>query len=202
MRRALSKPAQRQHASAIAGHLQAYLARNAFSNSATIAAYWPTDGEVDLRNWLRAAHASGMRICLPVIDPKPHAATKRATKGATKSATKTMQFFAADVLHEQLMQQNRYGIAEPRVGAHRVVSGTIDLMLLPLVAFDNSGTRLGMGGGYYDRYLAGLHNVPHVGVAHEVQRSATALPRQNWDVTLAAVVTETGWHNCEPAGST
>ena len=59
-----------------------------------------------------------------------------------------------------------------------------------------SGSRLGMGAGYYDRYLARLVAPLRpllVGLAHDVQRSEQPLPQNPWDVPLDAVVTETGW---------
>lgn len=73
----------------------------------------------------------------------------------------------------------------------------LDVVLLPLLAFDLAGNRLGMGGGYYDRCFAayrnrGLKRPLRVGLAFDWQR-ADSLPAQPWDVPLHAVVTETGW---------
>jgi 5-formyltetrahydrofolate cyclo-ligase len=71
----------------------------------------------------------------------------------------------------------------------------LDLILLPLVAFDESGQRLGMGGGFFDRSLAFLAwrqhwRKPHlIGLAYDFQKVA-ALPREPWDVPLDAVVTD------------
>ena len=64
-------------------------------------------------------------------------------------------------------------------------------MLVPLVAFDDAGTRLGMGGGYYDRYFAGSDRPPLIGVGFQCQR-APALPRSAWDVALDAVIHDGG----------
>ena len=64
-------------------------------------------------------------------------------------------------------------------------------MLVPLVAFDSLGHRLGMGGGYYDRYLPRLSpECPLIGVAFACQHTDAPLPREAWDVPLHAVVTE------------
>ena len=71
-------------------------------------------------------------------------------------------------------------------------------MLLPLVAFDENGGRLGMGGGYYDRFLGSLPALLRprlVGLAHEVQRSNAPLPKDSWDIPLDDIVTETGWQS-------
>ena len=64
---------------------------------------------------------------------------------------------------------------------------------MPLVAFDRAGNRLGQGGGYYDRALAGPSDLRPVtiGVAHAFQQ-VESVPVEPWDVALDAVVTEDG----------
>jgi 5-formyltetrahydrofolate cyclo-ligase len=99
-------------------------------------------------------------------------------------------------LPQTSLTQNRYGIVEPAPGSRYVNPRALALMLIPLVAFDSQGTRLGMGGGFYDRFLGAISpglRPRLVGIAHEVQRSATALPVDSWDIPLNAVVTEAGW---------
>lgn len=85
---------------------------------------------------------------------------------------------------------------QPRLQSCRLLKD-IDVVLLPLLAFDGAGNRLGMGGGYYDRSLAGcrqrtLKRPLRVGLAFSWQQ-ADSLPAQPWDVPLHAVVTEDGW---------
>jgi 5-formyltetrahydrofolate cyclo-ligase len=95
---------------------------------------------------------------------------------------------------------NRYGIAEPAVDVNRHISLlSVSLVLLPLVAFDDAGGRLGMGGGYYDRFLGALPTGLRprlVGLAHEIQRSPVPLPADNWDIPLDDIITEAGWRRC------
>jgi 5-formyltetrahydrofolate cyclo-ligase len=92
------------------------------------------------------------------------------------------------------MTTNRYGIAEP-VDARPLRARQLDLLLIPLVGFDDQGYRLGMGGGYYDATLAFMHHrrlwrKPRlVGVAYECQR-VELLPHDPWDMPLDAVLTE------------
>ena len=63
---------------------------------------------------------------------------------------------------------------------------------MPLLAFDRLGTRLGYGGGYYDRTLAILHKRPKlIGLAYEAQE-LDVIPRQSHDVPLDAIITEAG----------
>ena len=64
------------------------------------------------------------------------------------------------------------------------------------VAFDDAGSRVGMGAGYYDRFLGTLPENMRplsVGLAHEVQRVADPIERKRWDIPLDAVATEAGW---------
>ena len=95
------------------------------------------------------------------------------------------------------LARNRFGIAEPARDAPTVAARFLDAVLLPLVAFDAAGTRLGSGAGYYDRCFAyraarrTWHAPLLVGVAFASQEVA-ALQRQPWDVPLDAVVTEQG----------
>jgi 5-formyltetrahydrofolate cyclo-ligase len=71
----------------------------------------------------------------------------------------------------------------------------LDYVLFPLVGFDAQGSRLGMGGGFYDRTFAQTTRWPKrpklIGVAHDCQKVAT-LPLEPWDITLEAVVTDQG----------
>ncbi len=92
------------------------------------------------------------------------------------------------------MRRNRYRIAEP-VGGARIAAQALAVVLMPLVGFDDTGTRLGNGAGYYDRFLAarrGTRGKPVlVGIAFECQRCAQ-LPSAAHDIPLDAVITERG----------
>ncbi len=89
------------------------------------------------------------------------------------------------------LRRNRHGIAEPH-GRRHLRRGELDALVMPLTGFDDEGNRLGTGGGYYDRFLAGAGRTPwRLGYAYSVQR-CRALPAQAWDVPLHAVCTERG----------
>jgi 5-formyltetrahydrofolate cyclo-ligase len=88
------------------------------------------------------------------------------------------------------------GIPEPERTHHQRIRPTaLDLVLTPLVGFDDTGHRLGMGGGYYDRTFGFLNKRTRwrkprlMGLAYELQRCQT-LTRASWDVDLDAVATE------------
>lgn len=89
-----------------------------------------------------------------------------------------------------------FAIEQPPASADAVVLSCLDVVLMPLLGFDNAGTRLGSGAGYYDRALAfraARAATPMlVGVAFAVQEFAQ-LPRDPWDIPLDAIVTEHGW---------
>lgn len=101
------------------------------------------------------------------------------------------------------MRLNRYRIAEPRLPRARAsMIGALDCILLPLVGFDATGRRLGMGGGYYDRALAQpTWRRPYlVGYAHACQE-VPRLPERSWDIPLDGVVTERGFRSFSRADS-
>jgi 5-formyltetrahydrofolate cyclo-ligase len=94
------------------------------------------------------------------------------------------------------MKTNFFGILEPVVGEH-IDARNLDLVLTPLVAFDDRGVRVGVGRGYYDRCFHFLRTRESwrrpklLGVAYELQRVAQ-LDSQPWDVPLWGAATETG----------
>jgi 5-formyltetrahydrofolate cyclo-ligase len=147
------------------------LALPAYRRARALALYWPADGEPDVRALARHAWSQGKRVYLPVVG-----------RGGA------MRF--ARWLRGGRLRRNRYGIPEP-VGTLRPVAATrLDLLVMPLVAFDERGHRLGMGGGYYDRALAGRRHLPVlVGAAFSFQE-APAIPAQPWDVPIDFVITE------------
>jgi len=163
-RRALTAACQCCHARAVASVVVERIARDA-----VVAVYFARDGEIDLTPLIQDCRRRAIDLALPVVAHRH-------------------MYFAAYRLDEPL-RESRYGIPEPV--APEPVAPT--MVLAPLVAFDNHGRRLGMGGGYYDRYFASAPSVPRIGIAHECQR-IDDLPANAWDESLAVVVTETGWH--------
>ena len=140
----------------------------------TVGVYLARDGELDLAPLIETCWRRGIVVAVPVIDG-----------GDLR--------FAA-YRPDEAMRPNRFGIPEP--AAPDWCAPT--LILTPLVAFDDAGRRLGMGGGYYDRYLTARPDAQRVGVAHECQRVAE-VPATERDVRMTAVVTESGWQTCHTA---
>ncbi|WP_258872106.1 5-formyltetrahydrofolate cyclo-ligase [Thalassotalea euphylliae] len=110
----------------------------------TIALYLANDGELDPSQFIKWCWQQGKRVVLPVLHP------------FTPGHLLFLQYTPST-----LMLSNRFGIPEPRLDVRQVVPlSSIDIIFTPLVAFDNSGHRLGMGGGFYDRTLASLDRCP------------------------------------------
>ncbi len=81
------------------------------------------------------------------------------------------------------------GMKEPMASRAKHVA-SLDLLLMPLLACDQYGTRIGMGGGYYDRTLATAKHRPYrLGLAHQFQFIEHTLERQSWDQPLDALLT-------------
>ena len=179
-RRALTPSEQRQAALGLYRQLAQH---PLFRRAKHIALYLPTDGEIDPRLLLRAAQRRGKVTYLPVLSAWP----------------RTKMVFQHVRAGEKL-RPNRFRILEPqvRISRQRKV-WALDLVLLPLVGFDEAGGRLGMGGGFYDRSLAYLARRQHwrkptlLGLAHECQK-VERLVQASWDVPLAGTVTDKRWY--------
>ncbi|MEC8438018.1 MAG: 5-formyltetrahydrofolate cyclo-ligase, partial [Pseudomonadota bacterium] len=90
----------------------------------------------------------------------------------------------------------RFNLRKPVLddGAIPALPQNLDAVLMPLVSFDTRGGRLGMGGGFYDRYFANPATRPWmIGVAYDIQHSERRLPARPWDIPLDALVTESGY---------
>jgi 5-formyltetrahydrofolate cyclo-ligase len=171
-RAAIPKPTARRAAQRAALHL---LRSGRLRRARCVAVYLAAGAELDTLPLIRALHRVRKRVLVPAIDP--HRAG-------------TMRLVPLEP--GRPLRRRRYGIGEPierrRIGAVRV-----DVMVLPLRAFDRLGTRLGSGAGYYDRWLARAAARPYcVGYAHAMQE-VPSIPREPHDQPLDAVCTERGW---------
>jgi 5-formyltetrahydrofolate cyclo-ligase len=179
-RRALTPSQQRQAARGLYKQLAQH---PQFRRAKHISLYLPTDGEIDPRLLLRAAQRRGKATYLPVLSAWP----------------RTKMVFQRIRPGEKL-KPNRFRILEPRANlARQRKVWTLDLVLLPLVGFDDVGGRLGMGGGFYDRSLAYMarrktwRKPTLLGLAHECQK-VERLAQASWDVPLQGTVTDKAWY--------
>ncbi|WP_241085313.1 5-formyltetrahydrofolate cyclo-ligase [Candidatus Vondammii sp. HM_W22] len=178
LRRQLTDYEKKSHSEAVAKH---FICSSLFLRCKRIALYLATDGELNPEPLLQRARTNGKIIYLPVLRP----------------GTSNSLLFSEFHPRERLIK-NRFGIPEPDIRKHKPTPvWGLDIVLLPLVAFDNSGSRQGMGGSYYDRTLSYLKQRNHwrkptlIGLAHECQR-VSCLERRQWDIPLHGIITEDG----------
>jgi 5-formyltetrahydrofolate cyclo-ligase len=179
-RRALTHSEQRQAAQG----LYRQLAQNPlFRKARHISLYLPMDGEIDPRLLLLEAQRRGKATYLPVLSAWP----------------RTKMVFQR-VRPGEKFRPNRFRIPEPTINpAKQRKIWALDLILMPLVGFDNQGGRLGMGGGFYDRSLAyrarrkAWQKPVLLGLAHECQK-VEKLAVASWDVPLQGTVSDKGWY--------
>lgn len=176
LRRDLSPHQQRLHNQ----HLNRRLRQlPAFIRSHRIAFYMSTDGEIDPSHSLATALQQRKSCFLPALRPLQPARL----------------WFIQHSQADDLIT-NRFGIQEPDI---KHTSPTppwgLDLIIMPLVAFDKNCNRLGMGSGYYDRTFSFLRHRTHwkkpqlIGIAHECQKVSSIKPNR-WDIGLSLIITE------------
>lgn len=142
-----------------------------FQTKQRIACYLANDGEIDPQLFMEQAIKQQKACYLPVIDANDIMHFARYTPGCT-------------------MTTNRYGIDEPQT-SDILAADQLDIIFLPLVAFDLRGERLGRGKGYYDHTLGRVKgSMPIlIGLAYAFQQ-VDQLPRDEWDIALNGVCTD------------
>jgi 5-formyltetrahydrofolate cyclo-ligase len=146
-----------------------------------IAVYQAVGHEADMSAVISLARARGCKLYLPRV---------------TDRRRNRMQFvaFAADATR---LRRNAFGILEPSGPIDAVRVRDLDIVFMPLVAFDAAGWRLGSGAGFYDRKLHHLRAERRwrrprlIGIAYDFQRVPRLEP-QRWDIPFDAVITEHG----------
>jgi 5-formyltetrahydrofolate cyclo-ligase len=133
---------------------------------AVVAGFWPLGQEIDIRKLLEALHARGHAVLLPETPARGNPLIFRHWHPG------------------MAMVEERFGTLRP-TGA----PATPTWLLVPLLAFDRAGRRLGYGGGFYDRTLAGLAGAMAIGVGWAAQEMAE-VPAGPLDARLDAVATE------------
>ncbi len=154
----------------------------AYDNANRIAGYWACNGEINMMPILENSWKTGKEAYLPVIVGCPPFSLKFAPYKPGLP-----------------LKLNKFNIPEPDTGeVYLVDPNQLDLILVPLVYFDVHGTRIGMGGGFYDRSFSFLYNSAYsgkkpflLGLGYEFQKAPELLMRDDWDVPLNAAATET-----------
>jgi 5-formyltetrahydrofolate cyclo-ligase len=170
-------PAQREAESAAA--CARLLAQPAWQRARSVLLFAPRPDELDLWSCAEAALAAGKVVCLP------------------RSAPEREEYHAARVRHLQSdVVRGRFGIREPAARCETLALKRLDLILVPGLAFTQSGRRLGRGKGFYDRWLAGPCGRT-CGVAFNEQL-LDALPVELHDLTVDCILTPSRWIEVSP----
>lgn len=140
-----------------------------------IALYLANDSELNPQGIIEHAWQIGAQVYLPVLHP------------FIKSHLSFFQYKPDTALHK-----NKFGIPEPKLNVQNICPpDKLSHVFMPLVAFDNNGNRMGMGGGFYDRTFANRPSKQkRIGLAHDCQQ-VVSLPTENWDVPLDMIITPT-----------
>lgn len=145
-----------------------------YIQAGTVGIYFPNDGEINVT--LLMQKDCSKRFYLPVLPPRG----------------KRRLWFAHYEAGARLAS-DRFGIPEPITGG-RVRAEDLDLLLVPLVAFDDKGGRIGMGGGFYDATLSFLlrprtRPIRVIGAAYQFQK-IDDIPKESWDIPLHGVISD------------
>lgn len=175
-RRSLADDERQRLSRRAAAHL---LASDVWRKAASVALYVAVRGEADATPLLEAARQSGKTALLPLC-------LDEAT-----GEPGLMRFVPCAGAHA--LRIGAYGIPEPVCASLPVTDPPADIILVPGVAFDTKGMRLGQGGGYYDRLLARPEYAKslRIGYAYAFQ-IVDAVPARAWDVPMHALCTEEG----------
>ena len=147
-----------------------------WQNSSTVMSYLSFQNEVMTELIYRQGWLEGKTMLLPIC--------------SAQNGIMTMSVLSS---FDQLIP-NRYGIRELPAPLQQVIAPPkIDLCLIPGIAFDRYGNRLGFGSGYYDRYLAQIaSHVPRIALAHSCQFYDGLLPVDQYDLPMHYILTENG----------
>ncbi|MCL6487747.1 MAG: 5-formyltetrahydrofolate cyclo-ligase [Alicyclobacillus mali] len=175
-RAAILPDARRRQEEAICAHAQALL--RAFPINGFLGLYAAVHGEVDLAPLAEALLRGGANVAFPRVE------------GPAR-----MEFCAVQSLAD--LHSGAYGIPAPGPRAPVVPPGEVAVVLVPGLAFAEDGTRLGYGGGFYDRYLKRpeASSVRRIGVCF-VEQLVAVLPRHPHDVRMHELLTERGLAPC------
>ena len=152
-----------------------------------VAGYWAVGGELPLNMVFARLQARRQTYHLPILDRAKHLRFAVWQPGVP-------------------LQSNRFGIPEPEVKFGEQLPPTaLELVFVPLLGFDRKGSRLGSGGGYYDRSFSFLQSASRpaepilVGIGYHFQEVEELAPRP-WDVAMDFVATDRELISCAPAG--
>lgn len=151
-----------------------------FEECKTVLTYVSTIDEISTSEFINFSLSKGKRVAVPRCRDK---------KG-------NMDFFYINSLND--LSQGTFGISEPDENAERAVDLSASLAIIPAIAFDRNGNRIGYGGGYYDRFLENFSFIS-VGLCYN-SLVKNLLPIEKHDVSVDIIVTEKEIIYCKNGG--
>ncbi len=145
----------------------------AFVRATTVMLYMPMRSEIDVVSVALEAFRLGKQVCVPRVE----------------TGRKAMHAVATTSFDDESMRPDELGVRVPTSGV-QIPHESIDLVVVPGVAFDTRGYRLGRGGGYYDRYLARLpRQTATIGVCFDCQ-FVDRIPTEPTDIAVQVIVSD------------
>jgi 5-formyltetrahydrofolate cyclo-ligase len=144
-----------------------------FKHAEVVGAYFPIGSEVNTQQIIKVQLENDKTVALPRIDNDEIIFHKISGK----------------YFQERLLIEGRMGIKEPRSSC--IPASDLDLVIVPAIAFDKNGSRLGYGRGYYDRFIAGKKNrIFTIGLGFDFQLIEDEIPTSSSDEKINMIVTE------------
>ena len=145
------------------------------TQASVFALYWGlTTGEVQTQKLAEGLRALGYRVAFP-----------RVCDGFQLSFHEVLEF-----PESSSWEKNRWGVWEPLARGKPVIPSELSCVVVPGCVFDQAGTRVGRGAGYYDRFLVSAPQALRVGLCFEVQVAPSLIPKNDWDIPVQAWVSE------------
>ncbi len=141
-----------------------------YQKAKLIFTYVSTELEVDTWSLIRDSFAKHKRVSVPVI-----------------TSYKSREMIASEIKDVSFLKKNKWGIYQPKKGDISVLDKkSIDLILVPGIAFDSNGNRLGKGKGFFDKFLSDIKNIPIFGLAFSFQ-IINSLPINKFDIPVSKI---------------
>lgn len=148
------------------------LKESTYINSKVIFTYVGFDSEIDTIEYIKEFLKDGKKVCIP----------------RTNIKEKYMEAVSINSL--DLLSKSEYGILEPSCDLEPINKDEIDLIIMPGLAFDKQGGRLGYGGGYYDKYLSTISkDVPKIALAYDFQ-ILEKIPMEEHDIKVDIIISD------------
>ncbi len=149
-----------------------FINSNIYKNSNKIMIYISFDSEIDTHRLINQILSDGKRVIVPITDSKNN------------------KLIPSELYSMEELELGFYNILTPKTEFIRVFDKTkLDLIIVPGIVFDKTGYRLGYGGGYYDKFLHDLKNIPKISLCYDFQL-IDSVPKESYDIPVNYILTD------------